>query len=279
MGINQHVNALRYTATHAAWESIWVAQDILTLRNWPAVLADRVRNKIGKRPSGNTLKLRNGLQFSLHPGSVALYTVFVEIFYLNHYDRHPLFKINSHDTVVDIGANVGFFTLKAAHLADQGKVYAYEPCSMHFDLLSENVRRNGLNNVSVFKQAVWKETAQLELLFSMEVEPNNTSLFAGGGGTKKEVVESVSLEDVFRLNRIETCDFLKLDCEGAEYEILYNAPDGVFRSIRKIAMEWHRFDPSHTPDKLARFLESKGFTLVGEPDWTQMTGHLYAYRQ
>jgi FkbM family methyltransferase len=279
MGIKGQVNALRHKATHAAWESIWVAQDILTLRNWPAVVADRVRNKVGKRPSGNSLKLRNGLAFSLHPGSVALYTVFVEIFYLNHYDHHPLFKIKSHDTVVDIGANVGFFTLKAAHEAHQGKVYAYEPCSMHFDLLSENVRQNKLANVSVFKEAVWKETDQLELLFSMEVEPNNTSLFSGGGGDKKETVESISLADVFRRNQIEACDFLKLDCEGAEYEILYNAPDEVFRSIKKIAMEWHRFDPSHTPDKLARFLEDKGFTLIEEPDWTQMTGHLYAYRQ
>ncbi|MGB7925625.1 MAG: FkbM family methyltransferase [Pyrinomonadaceae bacterium] len=279
MGIRGQVNALRYRATHAAWESIWVAQDILTLRNWPAVVADRLRHKVGKRPSGNTLKMRNGLSFSLHPGSSALYTVFVEIFYLLHYNRHPLFKIKSRDVVVDIGANVGFFTVKAAHEAREGKVYAYEPCSMHFDLLSENVRRNKLDNVSVFKEAVWKETDKLELLFSLETEPNNTSLFSGGGGDRKETVDSVSLKDVFERNRIDSCDFLKLDCEGAEYEILFNAPDEVLGSIKKIAMEWHRFDPSHTPDKLARFLETKGFTLAGEPDWTQITGHIYAYRQ
>jgi len=262
----------------AGREIAWWRQSVRSLENWSEVITDRLRTKFGVKLKCNELKLRDGLAFSLHPGSTGLFQVYLEVFPWSLYDGDPLFKLKKGDTVIDIGANIGLFTLKAARLVGEGRVYAYEPCSMHFNLLSENVRRNNQKNVQVFKEAVWKNSDALELLYSNDTEPKDTSIFQMGG-EQRETVGAVTLEEIFRENKIGSCDFLKMDCEGAEYDILFYAPDHVLKSIKKIAMEWHKFDASHVPKKLAEFLTKKGFTIIGEPAWADTTGYLYAVRQ
>ena len=69
---------------------------------------------------------------------------------------------------------------------------------------------------------------------------------------------------------------LKLDCEGAEYEILYGAKDKVLRSIDRIAMEWHKFDASHNPERLSQYLESKGFSVNFKANRNGKTGLIFA---
>ncbi len=256
----------------------WLIRSLISLENWHEVLPDLLRIRFGRRPFGNILALRNGLLFELYPRSTGLYPVFMEVFFSSVYDRYPSFRIKQQDIVIDIGAHVGFFALKAAYLADLGRVYAFEPCSSHFDLLKENVQRNRLANISIFNCAIWGSTQQLELLYSFNDEPERTSMY-DIGGDKKELVAAVTLEEVFHRNAIVTCDFLKIDCEGGEYEILYNTPDHILKSIKRIAMEWHRFDTTHAPERLARFLVEKGFTLMGETDWTSDVGYLHAYRE
>src|SRR6266508_6011309 len=54
-----------------------------------------------------------------------------------------------------------------------------------------------------------------------------------------EIVKAVSLKDIFDAHAVEQCDFLKLDCEGAEYDILFSLAVDYFRRIKRIAMEYH----------------------------------------
>lgn len=256
---------------------ISLVRAVRILKNWHAVLPDLFRIGLGIKPKGNLLQLRNGFSFVMYPHS-RMHPVFLEVFCTSVYDRNPLFEIGSHDTVIDIGAHVGFFTLKAAHLADKGRVYAFEPCSPHFELLKENVRRNCAENIMLFKCAVWGESQEIELLYSLDGEPLDTSIYTIGGN-RKELVSAMTLDEVFRRCAIAACDFMKIDCEGAEYGILYSTPDHILRRIRRIALEWHRFDGSHAPADLARYLTDKGFKLLGSDNWTGVTGHMYAYRE
>ena len=257
-----------------------ITKSVSLLENWPSFIINFLWVRLAKRPLyvNEPLKLKNGLSFSVHPKSIALYDVFADIFQFSIYDGHPSFEIGVEDIIIDIGANVGFFAAKSAQSASKGKVYAFEPCSFHFDLLNDNLTKNHIENVCTFKQAIWGKQKQLELFYSFDVEPDNTSLYKVGG-TEKEIVEAVTLENVFQRENIKVCDLLKIDCEGAEYEILYKTPDYLFHAIRKIAMEWHRFDETHDPEKLAQFLSSKGFILIKPKDWSGKTGYLYAYRQ
>ncbi len=278
MLIKRAFDSIKFRTKNAGTELWWTPEAVRLLENWPEVVADRVRVHLGLRPKCKVLRLRNGLTFALHPGSAGLYVVFLEIFSWEQYDKNPLFAIGSSDIDIDIGANIGFFTIKAARSARQGRVLAYEPCSLHFPLLAENVRHNQMANVLLANEAVWRANETLEFLYSNNSEPMDTSLFAMGGD-RKETVKAVSLEEVFRRYAIERCDFPKMDCEGAEYDILYNTPDHVLKLIKRIVMEWHNLDSVQSPDNLAQFLIEKGFTLAGEHTWTGTTGYLYAYRQ
>ena len=266
---------------------LWKLLDVTTrapllLANWPAFCYHYVWHYL--RPllgiaAGQTqteIRMRNGLAFSLYPGG-GLYPVFAEVMFSSCYDRHPRFRIRPTDTVLDIGANVGFFTAKAAKLASSGCVYAFEPCSPHFRMLQDNLARNNLGNVSAFREAVWGRNGETALNYSLEPEPTNTSIY-DIGGDRSEIVPTVTLERVFQREGIDRCHFLKLDCEGAEYEILHGATAEVLSSVDRIVLEWHRFDPCHDPRKLASHLETQGYETRGSEDWTCLTGFLQAFR-
>ena len=72
---------------------------------------------------------------------------------------------------------------------------------------------------------------------------------------------------------------LKLDCEGAEYNILFGAPDETLKRIRRIVMEYHDSLTSHTHRDLVKFLSEKGFHVQVTPNYVHDDlGYLYASR-
>jgi hypothetical protein len=72
---------------------------------------------------------------------------------------------------------------------------------------------------------------------------------------------------------------VKLDCEGAEYEILLAASDATLASIDTITMEYHLGLDGHTPDELNSFLRRKGFQVTFGPLLDADDGYLQARRQ
>ncbi len=74
-------------------------------------------------------------------------------------------------------------------------------------------------------------------------------------------VSCVTLQDIFNDNHIEKCDFLKMDCEGAEYEILYSCPADILERISRIAMEVHQGKgENENIEALICFLKQHGFS-------------------
>jgi hypothetical protein len=118
--------------------------------------------------------------------------------------------VNEGDTVVDIGAGIGDFSILASRKA--GRVFAYERDSARAGLARANIRLNARQNI---------------VLHQAEVR---------------------SLDQVFEENRIERCDFLKVDCEGCEYPIFANASAATLSTIQHIAMEVHLFTPRMRKD-------------------------------
>jgi hypothetical protein len=90
----------------------------------------------------------------------------------------------------------------------------------------------------------------------------------GGNQVEKD---AVSLATFFDRHGITRCEFFKIDCEGAEYEILMNLGPSILGRIGKIACELHEpiyygvTNPDHTPRALIRFLEGNGFTVYRTP--------------
>ena len=93
-----------------------------------------------------------------------------------------------------------------------------------------------------------------------------------------EEVETVSLANIFNSNKISKCNFLKIDCEGAEYDILFKTPKKILQRIDKISMEYHNLDKKRDNISLMNFLKNNGFVIKGTKKFSNSTGMIYAKR-
>ncbi|PIN67680.1 MAG: hypothetical protein COV98_01990 [Candidatus Altarchaeum sp. CG12_big_fil_rev_8_21_14_0_65_33_22] len=121
--------------------------------------------------------------------------------------------IKEGDVVMDIGANIGYYTLVAAKLVGaNGKVYAFEPESINFSFLKKSVEINNYENVICEKKAVSNENGKLKL-FLHKFQTGAYTLV--GGGDNYVEVETVKLDDYFK-DKNSRVDVIKMDIEGAE---------------------------------------------------------------
>ncbi len=251
------------------------------MRNWDAVILDVLRLQKGFPGKVDTFMLRNGINIEIHNNdSVGFLNVFIDIVSKKVYNCFEEMQIHKDDIVVDIGANIGIFAIKAAIEAPEGKVYAFEPFSQHFDKLQANIFKNSIKNIRCFNTGISDRTERVLLYYNVSSgAPKDTSIYKMVSEPEcSELVDLVSLEDFFQREGLQRCDFMKLDCEGAEYKILMETNRHVLDSIAKIAIEWHRFDSDHEPMRLANFLLGNGFKLIEPKSYETITGYLYAYR-
>lgn len=128
---------------------------------------------------------------------------------------------------MDIGANIGYYTILAATLAGpQGRVLAFEPQPAIRELLNANLALNRLSNVTVLPCALSDRTGTVRFCVP---KPGNESMgslrFNGRFEADCEIeVQARRLEDVLEAANCHRVDFVKLDAEGAELPILNGAP-------------------------------------------------------
>lgn len=187
--------------------------------------------------------------------------------------KYPNFEIRETDTVIDIGAHVGLFTLYASQFCNRGKIFSYEPMKENYKILVDNVKNNNLVNIKTFNLAV--SNSQSVKLYINDDESGH-SMFSKSSNFI--TVKSISLEDIFNQNNIQECNFLKLDCEGAEYEIIENLPTKFFEKIEKIVIEYHMAD-SHPEllSKMKKDLENRNYKIKTKKLFSDI-GFLYAKR-
>jgi len=149
------------------------------------------------------------------------------------------FEIKEEWNIIDIGAHVGAFTIFVAKKAKKGKIYSYEPCSENFKLLKENIKLNKLKNVKIFQLGVFDKKRKMKLFKFKDGSTARNTVYNYENLKDFEVINCISLKEVFDSNDIKFCDFLKIDCEGAEYIILANTPKKYFDKIANIIMEYH----------------------------------------
>jgi FkbM family methyltransferase len=197
-------------------------------------------------------KLKNGVTFVVRPFKFDRYII-DEIFLERAYFPDRDFELKDGDVVVDVGAHIGVFTIYSAKNADC-TVYSYEPRPDNFELLKENVSLNKIEAcVKTFQFAVGGVSGSLE--FCMDAEGLGQ---IGGFTGSKIIVRTVTLKEIFDSNNLLKVDFLKIDVEGEELEMLLNFPKEYFPRIEKIAMESHT---ESITSQLTSYLSSNGFSV------------------
>ena len=218
-------------------------------------------------PDDRLVEMRDGTRIHLsgHPHDVI--TLFV-ILVREDYGRFP-----PGGTVVDIGANLGAFALRAARLGAR-TVLAYEPNGAAFRCLQRNVEVNGLTGIVFPRRLAVSAAAGQEVRFPLAPSVYNR-IATGNESGDFETVGTTSLAEILAREATQGIDLLKIDCEGAEYGILFGAAPPDLRRIREIRMEYHMGRES----ELLEYLRRAGFEItLFRPD-SAFTGNLWARRK
>jgi FkbM family methyltransferase len=185
------------------------------------------------------------------------------------------------NVIVDIGASIGTFTIFAGTMAPSARVYAFEPCPETFAVLDANVRLNGwADRIRCENVAVASQSEERQLLLKSESFTFPT-LARGGPLAEGDDVVSVrcmTLAEILARPELERVDLLKMDCEGAEYEILFGAAPETFAQIREIRMEYHDLGPGLQGSDIATLLSRRGYLVERPKENQDGSGILWAKR-
>ena len=224
------------------------------IKNWKIPIL----HYFGLRKKEDIIEFKNKIRCIMRNKSDSI--AFFEIFFLNTNDYMNEFKIKEKDIVVDIGAHIGYFSIYSSINAKNGKIFAFEPYSKSFEVLKKNLEINQITNVIPQNLGVTKESGTSTLYFKKNFAIGN-SIYKNTDLNSKIEIKTISLYDIIKNNNLQKINFLKLDCEGAEYQILLNLDHQTLEKIDKIVSEMHPRIENFKIEEVKRFLTINGFDV------------------
>ncbi len=193
-------------------------------------------------------KLHNFLLFKFKPDVISV------LGFKIHVDRSPLARdllmrgiyeprttillkkvVKRGDTVIDIGAHIGYYTLLFSRLVgERGKVYAFEPEPRNYALLSKNIKLNKAKNIIPLQNAVSNKKGTTRL-YQDEDNPGEHSTVVQSGRFVE--VESITIDDFITSSKVKRVDVIKMDIEGGEFFALLGTLKTIKQNNLKIIME------------------------------------------
>ncbi len=163
------------------------------------------------------------------------------------------------DSVIDIGGNIGMISIFLAKKYPFLKIYAFEPVKQNYYNFLKNIKLNNIPDgiITVENKAVTKDGRNITMSICYH-NMGGSSVSNDGNQNENTAVPSVTLQSILDEHKIDTLKLLKIDCEGSEYEILYNALPKTLSSIKHLHGEFHNkqdSDPKNYPEKLKEFCE------------------------
>jgi len=236
----------------------------------------RLLDYLGRVPRGAVREVRlwNGLRIAARLGTSDL-SIVDEIFALRVYDR-ALRHVRPGHAVVDIGAHCGVFALAAALRG--ATVRCFEPLPANVALLRQNVRLNGFDARITAENVAVGPRAGTTALYVEDGNTGGSTFFpavhpewAGARRPGSIAVSCVTLREALTEPGTAVYDLVKMDCEGAEYEIVGQAEANDLARTRAFIMEYH---PNGDVGALAHRLAAAGFAV----DVARYPSVLYAVR-
>lgn len=187
------------------------------------------------------------------------------LLYINLLIYHEIFVINAYNAkkeeikdkvVIDVGANFGAFSFLASGMGAK-KIIAIEPDYKNYVCLLENITKYKTTNIIPIYKALASENDKMVFMEGDGVLAKTTDI---PNGTK--AVKTYTLQYVYDLLEVEKEHaILKIDTEGAEYDILLSANPELLSKFEYIYAELHLTE-NHSPDEIISLLKSLSFNLV-----------------
>ncbi len=240
----------------------WLARTYQLLSNWPLLFLQKFRIRIF---SGDThLRMRSGPVYIASNqgwGIDDLTAVWVDKVY-----GDPAALSGDSPVILDVGAHIGTYAIYAALRKPGAHIYAFEFNHEVFQYLEKSVAANDLSDrITCIEKGVAGTAGERQTyedthggVSSSLFDRENRGLIVGA------VVPCVTLSDFFNEYAVTKCDVLKMNCEGAEYEILGSLSNDEFKRIDAILLQWHRVD-GHEPEELDRLLVAQGYRVSRAP--------------
>ena len=230
---------------------------IKNIKNWPQYYV----YKFGfAHPNAISFQTRKGLTIDV---PIGVLSEFKEVYFGENYITPFGMDCSGEYTVIDVGANVGFFSLFAYERFPNAKIFSFEPVPNNFKKLKRHIVKNGCDRIHCYLQAVTKENGKTSIWVdpTQDITTNASIRNTLHQGQPLEI-ETISLTGIFNYLKIASCDLLKLDCEGAEFEIIYETPIEVLKKVKRFAMEVHQTHilPRNNLKELRSYLDNLGFS-------------------
>jgi|GEM_PF-1614682 len=234
------------------WRLRWFFSKCLSKRFWasyfhvtsetPKISAVSTFIRAFLRPIDIDARSKDPIALNLHGGAQIKLTgftdlfIFTEIFVEKEYDW-PDLKLQP-KTIVDIGANIGLFALRMTQRHAQAELFCFEPFPPNFSRLEDLVTRNDIQRIKRWQKGVSSTSGHAQLY----VHDKNT----GGHSIVSELrvedsrsveIELIALKRLFDLIERPHIDILKLDCEGAEKDIILSLTPDLAERIHAIVFE------------------------------------------
>jgi FkbM family methyltransferase len=203
-------------------------------------------------------------------------------------DIVKLFRPKEADIVVDIGAHIGKYTIIASKMVgSKGKAIAIEAHPVNYDILEQNIVINKLSNVIALNYAVHSKETMVKLY-----EPGQEEGFTIYNTIMSErtitprnqkyiEVKANTLDSLLLQNRINQVNWIKIDVEGAEYEVLKGATNIISNSKDiSLLIEIHNLGATNKNfyDAIIQLLESKNYKLSFEKTYEGGERHIIMKR-
>jgi FkbM family methyltransferase len=170
-------------------------------------------------------------------------TMLAEIVATGFYERATTFLVRDvlkkGDTFVDVGANIGYFSVIASRsVGEHGEVYALEPSTEAFERLKMNVAINGATNIRIVPKAAHRAAGELRLYLSDIQDGMNSTL----GIIKHSASRTIQTTTIDELLGNKKIALIKIDVEGAEREALIGAKNVLSSgNCTKVIVEWYNY--------------------------------------
>ncbi len=233
------------------------------------LLLDELPDPFPVTVSGGLVEFHfQGRRYALRP-SYADFYIFKEVIVRDEYRLNDLPQPLG--TVVDLGANIGLFSLKMASRAE--RVIAIEPVRDNYHMAQQLIACADVSDrVTLRKAAVAGDSSNKVRIYASHDNSGGHSMFkahaAQWGGVDYEDVPAITLAELFDQEGIQRCGLLKCDVEGAEFDVIENTPIELLARIDRMLMEVHLNVIDYDLGRLSQFtgqLAAAGFHVEHDP--------------
>jgi len=235
--------------------------------NWQDYLL--VRWGFNKDRSIN-LKLRYApLKLRMIPSMKPL---FREIFLKEVYSPAFQHVKTENPVIIDVGGNMGYFAMYAFFKKSKAKIFSFEPVPTNFGFLTYHKETHPFLNWTIYNFAVSNKAGEFDFYYNSNFSPEGIDVSASlfppdkistiDTNHRKITVPVLSLNNWMKEKNISICDILKLDCEGAEYSIIYSMPNELLKGIKYIVADVHKMTGNdENIHSLSDYLTKRGFEV------------------